>query len=625
MKRISIHNISMVSIIAALFMLYGCNDFLDVPAKGSLNEQVLANPGGIETSLIGTYAALDGAGLGFAAWETSPHNWIYGSVIGGEAHKGSEPGDQSAINAMMQGRFSATEGFFNSKWRALYEGVARANATLSLLNNVEGMSEADIAVARGEARFLRGHYYFELRKMFYRVPWIDEEVDYENSEDLTKPNDQEIWPNIEADFLFAYENLPDAQGDRGRANRWAAGSYLAKTYVYQEKWEEAKELFDQIIPNGVTSEDIPYDLADGYWDNWNPAEEEGNPEAVFSVQQVAGDGTGAITNANEGMMLSFPNDATTFRCCGFYQPTQDLVNSYRTENGLPLVDNYNGENVANDHGIASDEQFEPYDGELDPRLDWNVGRRGIPYHDWGPYPGRRWVREPEYGGPYYAKKNIYWRSQEAQYADNRSWAPGTAINIPIIRFADVLLLAAEAEIEAGSLDEARAYVNRVRARAARPDTWVGNDLNRAYAAAVVSSEAAMLNAEVSAGDWVVREDTETTWTYLGGGSDNIANWNEYEEPNYNIAEYTTSWSNQEEARAAVRFERKLELALEGHRFFDLARWGVADEVLSDFYAFEVSLFPRSGFAGAQLRAPYYPVPQRQIDLSEGALEQTQWY
>lgn len=620
MKR-KTYSISVLSVIAAMLFFYGCDDFLSVPAQGSLSEDVLADAQGVNTLLVGAYGALDAAELPGFAWATSPHNWIYGSVVGGDAHKGSEPGDQSAINPMMRGQFSPTEGFFNDKWIALYEGISRTNAVLRILEDVEDMTEAEMNRVAGEARFLRGHFYFELRKMFYRVPWIDE-----NTEDVNQPNDTDVFANIEADFQFAYDNLPETQSERARANRWAAAAYLARAYVYQEKWPEAKALYDQIIPNGVTSEGVSYDLFDEYWNNWNPAMEGGNPEGVFYVQQTAEDGTGAIANSNQGMMLNFPNSAE-HRCCGFYSPTQDLVNSYRTENGLPIIDAYNSESVTSDLGVSSSDQFQPYQGEVDPRLDWNVGRRGVPYHDWGPFPGNRWVRDASFGGPYYSKKNIWWRSQP-EFANNLSWAPGTAINIPIIRFADVLLMAAEAEIEAGSLDQARAYVNRVRERAANENGWVSNDFNREYASATLDSEAEMLSltsSDVSTNGWVMREDTNTTFVFLGGDRSNINDWNEYEEPNYSISTYDQPWGSQDAAREAVHFERKLELAMEGHRFFDLVRWDRAQEQLTALYDFEGNLFSGSGFRNGQFRAPYFPIPQNQIDLSDGVLEQTQWY
>ncbi len=614
-SKLNIRNSLGVMLVAAvMFAFYGCDGFLDVPAKGSLSEDVLANDQGVQTLLIGAYAVLDGAGIAGLPWEAAGHNWIYGSVVGGDAHKGTEPGDQSAINAMMAGLFLPTEGFYNNFWRVKYEGISRANAVIRVAANATDMTDQEIARTVAEARFLRGHYYFELTRMFDRVPWIDETM-----LDFDQPNDRVLWPEIEADFQFAYDNLPDVQSQRARVNRWAAASYLAKVYMYQDKFAEAKALYDQIIPNGVTSQGVSYDLAAGYWDNWNPALEDGLPEAVFSIQQVANDGSGTINNANQGMMLNFPNSAE-HRCCGFYQPTQDLVNSYRTDNGLPILHGFNDEMVTSDQGVPSNQQFQLYEGELDPRLDWNVGRRGVAYHDWGPFPGQRWVRDQNYGGAYYAKKNVYWRSQE-QFADNSSWAPGTAINIPVIRFADVLLMAAEAEVEVGSLEQARAYVNRVRERAAREDTWVSNDLNREFAAAVVNSEAEMLSLSVTANQWVVRNDNGKTYTYLGGGVGDINNWNEYADPNYNISEYTTPWSDATVARDAVRFERKIELAMEGHRFYDLVRWGIAEEELTRFYNYEGNLFPGNGFSNAQFRSGIFPIPQAQIDISQGQLTQ----
>jgi tetratricopeptide (TPR) repeat protein len=612
-------SLGVVLVAALVLFTYGCDDFLDVPAKGSLSEDVLADEQGVETLLIGAYAALDGAGISGNPWEAAGHNWIYGSVVGGDAHKGTEAGDQSAINPMMRGQFLPTEGFFNTFWRVRYEGISRSNATLRVAANVEGMPEQERLNVVAQARFLRGHYYFDLTRMFNEVPWIDEETD-----EFNQPNDRVLWPEIEADFQFAFDNLPETQGQRARANKWAAGAYLGKVYLYQGKYQEAKNMFDQVIASGVTAEGVPYDLANGYWDNWNPALESGLPEAVFFVQQVANDGSGTINNANQGMMLNFPNSAG-LRCCGFYQPTHDLVNSYRTEGGLPILDGFNDEMVTSDLGVASDQQFQPYEGEVDPRLDWNVGRRGMPYHDWGPFPGERWVRNQAYGGPYHAKKNVYWQSQE-QFADNSSWAPGTAINIPIIRFADVLLMSAEADIEVGNLESARQKVNRVRERAARPDTWVSNDLNRGYAFAIVGTESEVTDETgITAGQWVVVEDTQSTYTFLGGDPTSLANWNRYDEANYNISLYNNAWTDANVARDAVRLERRIELAMEGHRFYDLVRWGIAQEEMTRFYNYEGNLFPANGFEGGQFRNEYFPIPQDQIDLSQGLLEQNSGY
>ena len=605
---------------AGLFTKACGDDFLTRPSQGSLSEDVLADRTGVETLLIGAYGALSQTGSGGwgdgvhggASWEVCPSNWIYGSVMGTEAHKGSDAGDQIVINTLGSFRHDASNPFLNAKWRAVFEGINRANSVLKVLKDVpigDGFSEADRSRFEAEARFIRGHFYFELAKFFGRVPWIDEETDA-----LTpQPNDQDVWPNIEADFNYAYNNLPETQAQVGRPNNWAAASYLAKTYMFQNKFAEARTLYTSIIANGQTSNGLAYDLV--------PLDQVYNPiyknhaESVFAIQASPSDGTGTIQNANPGMMLNYPYNSP-FRCCGFYQPTQYLVNAFQTSNGLPMIDGFLNSNVTNDMGVASSDQFTPYAGTLDPRLDYTAGRRGVPFHDWGPHPGNRWIRDQSFSGPYASKKHIWWQKDDNDVNNPVSWAPGSSYNIPIIRFADVLLMAAEAEIEGGSLATARDYINRVRARAADPAHWVNNDFNVEFAAAVVGSEAEMLAVELNAGQWVVREDTGTTFTYLGGGSTSIANWNEYAAPNYEIALYQDLGS-QQQARNIVRFERKLELALEGHRFFDLVRWGVAENTINTFMDFEGPMFPSSylnegRFSG---RNELFPIPQRQIDLS----------
>src|SRR5690606_11383332 len=329
-------------------LAFGCDAVLDNPPTGSLNEEVLANRHGIDALLVGAYAALDGQSLGSGSWGVSPSNWIYGSVAGGDAHKGSESGDQSAIDLIATFRHDPTIAFFDQKWRANYEGISRSNAVLKVLRGVEDMSEGEMAAAAGEARFLRGHYYFDLKKMFNRVPWIDE-----NTTDFNQPNEEDVWPRIEADFQYAMENLPETQPQVGRANRWAAAAYLAKAYVYQKKWSEAKTLFDQVISQGRTSNGLPYDLMSRYKDNFDAAFKN-NQESVFAIQMTANDGTGTISHANMGDMLNFPFGGP-FRCCGFFQPTQDLVNSYRTQDGLPIPNGYNDEMVTSDQDVDSNQ------------------------------------------------------------------------------------------------------------------------------------------------------------------------------------------------------------------------------------------------------------------------------
>ena len=224
-----------------------CGDeFLTRPALGSLSEDVLADRNGVETLLMGAYGSLSQTGssgwgdgiTGSGAWVVCPSNWLYGSVLGTEAHKGSDAGDQPQMNTLGGMNVTPSTGFLNDKWRAVYEGIARANSVLKVLPKVEiaegVFSEEDKARFEAEARFIRGHFYFELRRFFNRVPWIGEETNAL----APVPNDQEIWPMIEDDFQFAYDNLPETQNQVGRPNKWAAASYLAKSYVYQKKWSE---------------------------------------------------------------------------------------------------------------------------------------------------------------------------------------------------------------------------------------------------------------------------------------------------------------------------------------------------------------------------------------------------
>lgn len=569
--------------------------FLERAPQGTLTGTDVSTKDGIAALLVGAYAALDGQQQDVAAigtggpWEAAPSNWIYGSVAGGDAHKGSDATDQPPISLIATGQFDPSNGFFNTKWKVLFDGVVRVNVILSLLPDVTDMTEAELTQVEAECRFLRGHYYFELKKMFNKVPWVDEThiIDYK------QPNNADIWPKIEEDFQFAYDNLPITQAQVGRANKWAGASYLAKTYVYQKKWPEAKALFDLITRDGVTSNGLKYGLTDRFEDNFD-SEKKNNAESVFAIQMSANNGTGQISNGNQGEMLNFPYNSP-FGCCGFYQPTQELVNSYRTDaSGLPYLDDYNTHAVKSDMKILSKDPFTPDDGNLDPRLDWTVGRRGIPYLDWGNHPGRSWVRDQNYAGPYAPKKNVYWQYNQDKYKDANSWAPGSAINIVLIRYADVLLLAAETEAELNNFKAAQDYVNIVRARAANPQTLV----------------------------YKYRVDSLP----MGGFSTTPA-------ANYVVAPYPEgafAAMGKDNALKAIRFERKLELAMEGHRFFDVVRWGTAATELTRFFNYESKITTDlNGGKFVTGRNEYYPVPQRQIDLSfKGGvktLEQNQGY
>ncbi len=619
-------------------LLASCDGFLQEPPKGSLSGSVIENQKGVETLLVGAYSALSatettgGASAGIAggdAWMSDPSHWPYGAVASDVAQKGSIPNDQVEVNPLMRHSWTPTNSYFNGLWSNRFEGVARANGVLRTLQAAEeNIPDSEASRIRGEARFLRAYFYFDLKKNFDNVPWISD-----TTENFNQPNNIEeeiIWPRIEADLEFAMNNLPETMPDQGRANRWAAEAFLAKAHLYQEEWADAKEHFDNVIANGMTPSGVPYALEEQYSHNFNAAEQDAeNSEIVFSVEMTGDDGSGEIPNSWTGYKLNYPHGIAPFRCCGFFLASHDLVNSFKTTTGgIPQPDGFTeafnnmGSVLKHDQGVPADEQYAPpTNASLDPRLDWTVGRRGVPFHDHGPHPGNRYIRgSSSYAGPYSAKKHI-WRRRNTSIANNaNSWAPGTGVDYPAMRFADVLLMAAEAELEApnGTVQQALSYVNDVRERAANSNGFVTNSMNEAFALAVVDNQADMLATSPSAFDWVVRTDRNSTFMYLGTGpASDISNWNEYPNPadNYNIEPYTMAeFTSPPGAERRVHFERKLELAMEGHRFYDLVRWGRAETRMNEYFSYQGEITGDVN-TGDNFENGVFPIPQTQIDIS----------
>ncbi|WP_183562049.1 RagB/SusD family nutrient uptake outer membrane protein [Mucilaginibacter sp. SP1R1] len=558
-----------------------CKKSLDKPITGALEPQFLETEAGANELLVGAYAALDGQQGGDAAiggggaWEASPDNWIYGGVAGGDASKGSIAGDQQPIEPIMKYNPDASNGFFDSKWRADFEGISRTNNTINITNKVPSITDAAKTGILAQARFLRAHYYFDLKKMFNNVPYLDE-----TTKAINLPNNTDVWPKIEADFLYAYTNLPNTQPNVGRANKWAAGAYLAKTYLYEHKYPEAKAVFDAVIAQGVTAAGLKYALNTHFDDNFRSSTNN-SAESVFAVQAAANTDPNGPSNANNGDMLNFPyGNSSPFSCCGFYQPSIDLANHFRTNSttGLPYLDDYNTHALKTDMGVAPDGDFTPDAGTVDPRLDWTVGRRGIPYLDWGLHPGADWIRDQQYGGPYSPIKNVYGQAEQLTNGDNTSWAPGSGINYNLIRYADVLLMAAEVETQLGNLTKAEDYVNMVRNRAADPTGWVHTYKNNDKPTSGFTTTAAA---------------------------------------NYKVSPYPLgAFVSSAFALKAIYFERKIELAMEGHRFFDLVRWGIADTELNAYITFQST--QTNDVKGGKFikgKNEYYPIPLTEIDLS----------
>lgn len=585
-------------LILACFVLggivtYSCTkEHLEKNAIGALSEKTLANKAGVNGLLIGAYSLLDGVGGPGAdqgPWESAISNWVYGGVAADDAHKGSEYGDQVGIEKIENYTATAVEPYFNDKWIAVYTGVQRANDVLRVLKQVTdgSLSDEEILQIRSEAMFLRAVFHFEAAKMWRNVPFVDEDVSFANGNYLV-PNDADIWANIESDLEFAAGSLTATKAEAGRANSWAAKAFLAKAYMFQHKFSEAKPLLEDIIANGITTSGQKYGLVN-FSDNFNPAKKN-SAESVFAVQMSVNDNSSGY-NGNAGDVLNFASGGPA-NCCGFYQPSFSLVNSFKTDpsTGLPLLDTWNDSDITNDQGIASTSPFTPYSGTLDPRLDYTAGRRGIPYLDWGIMPGRIWIVSQDAMGPYIPIKNVYYQSDQANSSDTfDGWASNqsTANNYTMIRFADVLLWAAEVEVEIGSLAKAEEYVNLVRARASDPAGWVH--------------------------------------TYLDP-NDPLKGFTDTPAANYKIGLYSGQFTGQGQdfSRKAVRFERKLELAMEGHRFFDLQRYdngtGYMADVLNAYIQHETNI-PGYNFlymkdaAFVKNKNELFPIPQVQIDLN----------
>jgi hypothetical protein len=318
MKKITFKFIALL--MAGTVISLSCGKgFLEKTPKGSLDVNALANKKGVEALLVGAYAVLDGfingGGIFLGGWQSSGTNWVYGSVVGGDAHKGSDAGDQPDVNPIETFTPTATNDYFNQKWAIVFEGINRSNSVLKVMANATDISAADVTRITGEARFLRGHYHFEAKKMWNKVPYYDETIT-----DYNQPNDADIWPQIEADLKFAYDNLPETMNAKGRVNKWAAGAMYAKALMFQGKYAAAKAVLDLIYTSGKNAQGVKYALLAKYSDNFN-ADTKNSTESVFAVQYSVNDGSGA-DNGGWGEVLNFPYTGGPGTCCGFFQPSQ---------------------------------------------------------------------------------------------------------------------------------------------------------------------------------------------------------------------------------------------------------------------------------------------------------------
>jgi hypothetical protein len=575
-------NIATITFLSAiLFLSPSCNkDFLDVQPQGVISDEALNTPENIEGLVIAAYAM-----LGNDHYSVPNQLWPWGDLRAGDAYKGGDgPADIANYHAMeifttlqpdMSAYAPATLGDLNDKkWTRLYTAVSRANNALRRLNAFPE-SEYPLKNTRiAEMRFLRGLFYFDLKILYKHMPWVSEnhsplEIEQLGNRDLS---DAQLWENIIAEFRFAADNLPATQSDKGRPTKFTAKVYLSRALLFaayeQNDNHQVININKQKLEEVVSAVDEV--IASGKYalepDFANPFlwEHENGPESVWAIQRSHDDGT--LTGMIDfSAMLNAPM-STEFGCCGFHLPSQNLVNSFKTTaNGLPDFDNFNNSDINTSVNT------------VDPRLDHTVAQPGKPwkYETSLIYTAEEWSRQPGIYGPFSSlKENV------SPYCECFEQLPpfmGSSKNTILIRYADVLLWKAEALIELGRQNEALPIINDIRLRA----------------------------------------QNSTTLLKFADGSP---------VSNFKIEPYSGAAWTQEYARKALQFERRLEFAMEGHRFFDLVRWGIAAQTLDSYFSIEKT--KRDYLNNAQFQSgkhEYLPIPQQQINLSGGKYVQNTGY
>jgi starch-binding outer membrane protein, SusD/RagB family len=541
--------------------VFSCKDsFLDTPPQAALSNSLLASSkSGVDATLISAYKSLGGwTGGGANAWGAAPSNWVY-NLASDDIHKGSEPGDGDGWLAVGLFQWNPSEGSFNDKWRSCYEGINRANSAIATAREflkTNPSEAAYVSAVEGEATFLRAWQHFELYKVFKKAPYFTEA-----DKEFNKANDKDMVPLIIADFEKAVQLASANKTSVGRIDKTVATAYLGKVKLYNKDYAGALAEFNKVIASGK------YKLSDCIYDNFSLATEN-NTENILSVQSSVNDGDAGGANANNHERLGLPHGDSFTGCCGFKQPTNDLVMAFKVDaDGLPVP--VQG---------ATLKRIKAGDADvLDPRVEYTAGRTGVPYLDWGLHKDG-WIRGQGYQGWYSPKKTVQLKANPTLAG---GWA-GTqlsALNIPLLRYSDVLLMAAECEVEVGSLAKAQEYVNLIRKRA-------GNCTQGASSMKVAINDAGI------------------TWA------------------KYAVGTYAGTWADKNVARNAVRLERRLELALEGHRVFDLRRWGNYAEVMAGYVAREsklVSIVNQTQAVAAKHDA--FPIPSTEIAKSNGVLKQ----
>ena len=584
---------TMVLAAALMGSFTSCNDFLDYTPTAVVDEdKAFSEPDKMVNS---AYAMLGDC------WYSYPFNlWPYGDLSSDDCLKGGGgTGDTGYHDVEIWSTLTSTKGELDELWYRLYCAVSRCNrALVALERNGESTLGAETTKQReAEVRFLRAHFYFKLLTMFRQIPWIDEKV-YEAKTTESTSNTQftyeELWQKVIADFQTAYDVLPAKQTDGGRVNKIAAAGYLAKCYLtiaWGDGYEATdgvdhinKEYMQKVVEYTDVVKNSDYGYMADFGDIFLP-DNKNSKESIFAVQ--ASDYSEDHTTYGRGNWSNMLNGCWGMWSCGwdFHKPSQDLVNAFKTKNGLPEFDDYNSTNAYPINGKVTDQKW-------DPRLFHTVGMPTYPYKYEEQYTMTTAnSRTPNVYGYYTSLKDVPQRSKGETY--NGSWQ-AFAMNDYVLRYTDVMLMRAEALIELGgaqNLEEARTIINNIRQRA----------------------------------------------------KNSVDKHIEYAKDQCDIALYPESYfQDQATARKCLRWERRLEMAMEDGRFFDLRRWGIASETLNKYFAHEQKdVYTFTNDKGEEVKQTYaeylkdahftpgknefYPVPYNQLYYIPGLYKQNKEY
>ena len=581
------HSIIVFTVLCT-FLVTSCEDFLDYAPKGTVSGEQLTTAETVNGLVTAAYAM-----MGNDFWTRShSHMWFWGSVRAEDSFKGGgSVGDQYPYHRLETHSLITTdESRWDWNWQEIFDGIHRANEALRKLNALEESWDL-LEVRKAEARFVRAHFYFVAKRIWKRLPWVDETIEFAEIKNIGNQDlsDQELWDKIAADFQFGVDNLPEVQSQVGRVNKFAATAYLAKTKLYQAyeqdanhsvvsinsgKLAETLSLLDNVINSGA------YSLSADFGMNFLPEYESG-VESVFSIRYSIEDGT---TNGRIQMATSLNyNMLGPYGCCDFHNPSYSMLSAFETtDDGLPLFEGYNDEVLFDAPTWAGLDNLDGIDWmgpTVDPRMDHSIA---IPTHPFKYDPDflmtRGGRRVPEIYGYLSSLK-------EAEHHENPAFKKigpffGTSRDLDIIRYDDILLMKAEVLIQMGNHNEALPLINMIRKRASEST------------------------------DWLVQADGSPT-------------------ANYFISEYedgvNCTWTA-DFAWKALKWERFLEFAFEGHRFFDLVRWGEAAETINAYLPVENQWFAHLNEAFMTAgQHEYVPIPQNQINLTEGRYIQNTGY